>query len=255
MMGTTLALAALLLTAQVVTPPDPRVKKQQAEATQHYRAGLSHLGSERFEKAAEEFRAAIGLDPLLVMAHYGLGQTYMAVKRYPDAIEAYRGCKKAYQDLAALKQSRELETSGRREDTERDMRDMLRELQMQLSQPISQSERERIGRQILDIEGSLDSLRRLKGMGLGESAIPPEFSLALGSALFRGGQVVEAEAEYLEALKINPKYGQVHNNLAVICMMSGRLDEAEEHVKAAEKSGLKVGREFKEELARRRQAQ
>jgi len=255
MMATALVLATLLLTSQASSPPDPRVKKQRAEAMQHYRAGLKHLGSEHFEKAAEEFRAAIALDSLLVMAHYSLGQAHMSMKDYQSAVSSYRGCQQAYREVAALQQNQELRAQEQREDSVRELKDAIRELQYRLGQRISDTERMQIQQRILGIETSIAALQQLRGLGLGADAVPAEFSLALGSALFRAGQIVEAEGEYREALKVNPKYGEVHNNLAVICMMSGRLDEAEEHVKAAEKAGLKVSREFKEELGRRRQAQ
>ncbi len=248
-----LALSALLVAGQFGSPPDPRVQKQRVEAMQHYRAGLDHLGSERFDQAEQEFRAALGLDPLLVLAHYALGQTHMAMKSYPEAVGAYRNCKRAYQELAALKQTRELEANERREDSVRDLRDMVRELQLRLSQPMSDAERVRIQQRIQNLEAGIEGLERLKGLGLGADAVPPEFSLALGSAHFRAGQVAEAEVEYREAVKVNPKYGEAHNNLAVICMMTGRLDQAEMHLKAAEKAGLKVSREFKEDLRRRRE--
>ncbi len=247
-----ISLCGLLPLVQAGRPPDPELRIKRTQAMLHYRAGLGHLGSEHFEKAEQEFRAAVALDPLLALGHYGLGQACMGRKGYLDAIGAYRGAKQAYLELAALRQSRELEASERREDSVRDLRDAVRELQVQLSRVRSESERVRLQLRIQSLEAGIDGLERLRGLGLGADVVPAEFSLALGSAHFRAGQLVEAEVEYREALKVNPKYGEVHNNLAVICMMSGRLDEAADHVKAAEKAGVKVHSELKADLSRRR---
>src|SRR5258705_11803304 len=68
----------------------------------HYRLGEDLMHNEQFEKAADEFQSAIKLDPLLTIAHYELGQSYMALRRYVEAIRAYVGCRNAYETLAGL---------------------------------------------------------------------------------------------------------------------------------------------------------
>jgi len=82
-------------------------------------------------------------------------------------------------------------------------------------------------------------LERVRGLD-GAVEPPAEFSLALGSAYLRKGSIVEAERAYREALKLRPKYGEAHNNLAVICIKRGDYEEAYTHVKAAQKAGFKV---------------
>jgi Flp pilus assembly protein TadD len=59
---------------------------------------------------------------------------------------------------------------------------------------------------------------------------------------------VDAEREYREAIKANSRLGEAHNNLAVICLLTGRLDEAEKEMKAAEKSGFVVSPRLKDDL-------
>ena len=44
--------------------------------------------------------------------------------------------------------------------------------------------------------------------------------------------------------------GEAHNNLAVICMMAGRLEEAESGIKAAEETGFTVSPRLKDDLKR-----
>ena len=54
---------------------------------------------------------------------------------------------------------------------------------------------------------------------------------------------------------MNGKLGQAHNNLAVICMLTGRLDEAEAEVKLAERNGFRVNPRFKDDLNAARKKQ
>ena len=41
---------------------------------------------------------------------------------------------------------------------------------------------------------------------------------------------------------------EAHNNLAVVLMLTGRLEEAEREMKTAEKAGFRVSPQFKEDL-------
>jgi tetratricopeptide (TPR) repeat protein len=77
---------------------------------------------------------------------------------------------------------------------------------------------------------------------------PAWISLALGSAYFRSDRMSDAEREYREALRAEPKLGEGHNNLAVVLMLTGRYEEADEEIKAAEKAGFRVNPQLKEDL-------
>src|SRR5262249_59720986 len=77
---------------------------------------------------------------------------------------------------------------------------------------------------------------------------PAEFSLALGSAYLHAGRMEDAEKAYGEAIQVNPKMGEAHNNLAFVYFRSGRLDQAEAELKAAEKAGFSVNPRFKEDV-------
>ena len=83
------------------------------------------------------------------------------------------------------------------------------------------------------LESRLQQLETERRRGIHGIETPAEFSLALGSAYFRAGQLEDAEREYREAIKASPKMGEAHNNLAVVCMMTGRHELAEAEIKAA----------------------
>jgi Flp pilus assembly protein TadD len=82
-------------------------------------------------------------------------------------------------------------------------------------------------------------------------AVPAGVWLALGSAHFRTQQIPEAELSFREALKIDPKLGPAHNNLAVIHMLRGEYADARESLKRAERAGVLVSAQFKADLEQR----
>ena len=84
--------------------------------------------------------------------------------------------------------------------------------------------------------------------------MPAEFSLALGSAYLRSGRMDDAAKAYGEAIKVNPKMGEAHNNLAFVHFRAGRLDEAAAELKAAEKAGFAVNPRFKDDVEKARKA-
>jgi Tfp pilus assembly protein PilF len=84
------------------------------------------------------------------------------------------------------------------------------------------------------------------------SPVPSVVSLALGSAYFRSERFADAEREYKATIAADPKSGEAHSNLAVVYLYSGRYDEAEDEVKAAEKTGFKVNPNLKEDIRKKK---
>jgi tetratricopeptide (TPR) repeat protein len=213
------------------------------EALRHFRDGQELLVAERFEQAAGEFMAAIELDPLLTLAHYGLGQSYMALKRYASAVQAFVGCRDAYASIAAMRQSDALGADRRMDDEMRELRDSLarvRSGQIKGSGPALEQQ----------LEKRLDELETMRRNRNDRSQTPAEVSLALGSAYYRNNQAADAEREWLAATAANPRLGEAHNNLAVLYLLSGRKKNAEDAVKAAERARFRVNPQLKADIAK-----
>jgi len=243
-------LTALVLGALAAASPAQELLEQQhrEEARKHYQAGQEYMLSEAFEKAEGEFKSATDLDPNLVMAFYGLGQARMALKKYPDAVQAYTACRDLF--------LREASTDRRsKQEKDRQLRDEIREMEQLISRVRSTQTRREVG----SVEGQLVSLEQrlsvLKDQfGRDDHAgprVPAEVSLGLGSAHFRQNQLEQAEQNYRAAIGVDGKLGAAHNNLAVIYMLTGRFDEAEREIKAAEKAGFAVSSQFKQDLKQR----
>ena len=117
----------LLAAGLLLLGPTP----EQLQAQERLKEGQRLMTTEKFEAAAQAFREAIELDPILTMAHYGLGQAHMALKQYPSAVTAFRGAREAFQKRVAEGNTRRMEDSAAREERIRALREQIREIQEQ----------------------------------------------------------------------------------------------------------------------------
>jgi Tfp pilus assembly protein PilF len=240
------ALSLLVATVSIPTSAQRIDDVRHTQALQRYRSGQELMLAEQFEKAAREFSGAIELDPLLAIAHYGLGQSYMAQKRYASAIQAFVGCREAYSNLAGMRETNRMTTDRMIDDEIREMQTAIAMVRGgQIKGYNSESK-------ITELEARIDDLKRIQREPVTLFRTPAEVSLSLGSAYFRNGNRETAETEWKAALQVNPKLGEAHNNLAVIYMQTDRLDAADEELKLAEKAGFRVNPQFKADLRQRR---
>jgi tetratricopeptide (TPR) repeat protein len=232
-----LAITTLVNVGTAGAGPQLATEQNRREALQVYRIGMELLSREEFEKAAAQFSRAIAKDPLLTRAHYGAGQAYMALRRYASAVKSYSECLEAFRALHGLQVTHRFEVEQQRDDEMRELRETIRSL-TQAGQSL----------RAVQAEGRLRDLERQKTTLEGPYQPPAAVLLALGSALFRGGNTEGATEQWQAAVAADPKLGEAHNNLAVVYLQAGRLDDADREVKLAEKSGLRVNPQFKEDL-------
>ena len=218
----------------------------------HHRRGWQYLRNEDWASAREEFQQAIRIVEVFPTAYYGLGKAHMGAREYAAAVTSFSTSRDQYLMLIGRDFTSQLEAKQRRQDQIQELRSLIDELRTQPGMStISATARSRqlrdfteYLRQLEDTERSGHSLSR-------DVAVPAEIYLSLGSALFRSNRFPEAEAEYLNALKVNKDFGEAHNNLAVIYMMKYRYQDALTHLKAAEKAGYRVNPELKEQIKSR----
>ncbi len=243
--ATALSMGPSAWAAQSPTSTDAISQESRKEAVQHYQAGMEKMQAESFPEAAEEFQTAIKLDRLLVLAHYQLGEARMALKEYPEAVEALEGCISVHKELTALHET-DRALSEKRLDEEIQA---LKDSQQALARGTKSAQP---GNDALRLESRLHELEQQRRRGTAPPDVPAEFSLALGSAYLRSGRMDDAAKAYGEAIKVNPKMGEAHNNLAFVHFRAGRLAEAAAEIKAAEKAGFAVNPRFKDDVEKAR---
>ncbi len=235
--------ATFLVSALLTAPAGAQIVDElsRRQALQLYRIGQQLLVAEQFEKAEEQFAKAVELDPLLTLAHYGRGQALMALRRYASAVQALRRCREAYEQIASLRQRDAAES-------DRLQREEINELRESVAR-VRTGQIRGAGPALLQrLEARLEDLERTRATSVGRLHTPAEVSLALGSASFRNGQIEEAEEQWKAAVVVNPRFGEALNNLAALYAITGRKKQAEDAVRAAERSGFRVNPQLKDDI-------
>ena len=140
-------------------PPDVT----EARALGRLKEAQRLMGEDEFPAAARAFQESIDLDPLLFMAHYGLGRARMATKEYAAAAAAFERARETFQ-------AREEENAHRRARQAAAREDRMRLLQQAV----------RSGRTNFDVRGvqaELAMLEAAKAVSQGANDVPAPLSL------------------------------------------------------------------------------
>jgi len=239
-------------TAALAQPPVPRLNLADTQrANLHYRLGWEALRAEAWADAVKEFQQALELDRKFKLAYYGLGRSLMALRRFDEAARAYEASRDLYQQQASEKFTNQFEVDKMRQDDQQQLQTALDALQRRggaNSSPTLMIQIAQLKTQIEHIKTKRDAIRDISL----QSVVPAFVSLALGSAYFRQERFDDAERAYKAALDDDPTFGEAHNNLAVLYMMTGRLDDSTKEIALAEKSGFRVNPQFKQDLEAKR---
>jgi tetratricopeptide (TPR) repeat protein len=239
--------AVILAATSAATAGQVGDEATRVKALAHFRAGQELMLGEQFAKAEAEFVQAIDLDPLLTLAHYGLGQSRMAQKKYPGAVRAFTACREAYRKIYMLQQSDAAALDRRVQFEVRELQDsinMLRSGRIKSFGGVAST----ADTKIAQLETRIRDLERLRQTGSGAFQPPAEVLLSLGSAHFRNGELPAAEEEWKAATAVNSRLGEAHNNLAAVYAMSGRKQDAANAVRAAERAGYRVNPQLKRDI-------
>src|SRR5688500_13728813 len=238
-----MAYVAVLLTAVLLGAP---TSGSEAAAAQHVKKGQRLLADEKFAEARVEFRAAIALDPMVLPAHYGVGQASMALKDYPAAVAAYEQARTVFHKIASQARG---EAGRAREQHLEQLRARIDEIRRAGGTP------DEMRTKIQHYQRQLDDAERgTSESGLLPGTTPAPLSLSLGSAHLRNNNLAEAERAYREALTADGKLAEAHNNLAVVLFLTGRAKEAREQATLAEAGGFKVPSGLKRDIEQAIQA-
>jgi tetratricopeptide (TPR) repeat protein len=228
----------------------PQRNQNRSRAMPAYKLGLEELRSEQWEKAAADFQRAIDIDPTFEMSFYALGRSMMPQKKYAEAAAALAKCRDLYTAQAGRQFSNQQELQQYRRDRITELDEVIRQNQ-QGGQTMRSAE---TIRQLTESRRLMqENLQRGTNVSM-EMSVPSFVSMALGSAYFRLGRLADAEREYKATIDVDPKTGEAHSNLAVVYLQTGRFEEAEKSVKAAEKTGFKVNPMLKDDIKAKQKA-
>lgn len=231
-----------------VIPASAQQLNARERARPAYDRGIEEMRMEALEAAARSFQSATEVDPTFDAAFYMLGRTYLSLRQYEAAVQALTSCRDIHLAEASRVSQDRREGARLRKERVDELRRFIGELE--LVQPQTDRIREQI-RQFEERIRQIENLDREAGAQK-YMAVPAYVSLSLGSAYFRAGDLAEAEKAYLETVATDSKIGEAYNNLAVVYMETGRYAEAEQAVKDAEKTGMRVPQALKDEIRKRK---
>ena len=212
------------------------------------RLGWEALRAEKYEQAVKSFQEAIDIRRDYEYAHYGLGRTYLAMRRYGDAVTVLEKCKNLYLAQGSRQFTNVQEATRFREDRVVEIDEQIRLLR---TGPQTAQTQDLIRQYETTKRDLQENIRRSQGMTI-DATVPGWVSLSLGSAYFRSGRLKEAEGAYVEAVKSDARLGEAYNNLAVVYLETGRFDEALASLESAKKAGVKVNPELEKAIRSRK---
>jgi len=214
-----------------------------SRASKLHKKGVRALQTGELERARESFNESLKILPSYPDAHIGLGQIAMGQGSFEEALNHFNAAKEGYRELGESL----VDVQARRyADAQRQIN--------QLQDSIRQIQSQGAGGGMLQVnintmENQIQQLQAIEPPNREAASEPPgEVYFYIGNALFQLNRRPEALEAWETCRDKSPKFAMVHNNLALVYMMSGRLEAAKESLAKAEELGFPVNPQFKQDL-------
>jgi tetratricopeptide (TPR) repeat protein len=173
-------------------------------ADEAIKCGTSLYAQDKYAEAVEVFKKAVGLDPRMFRAHYGLAMSYEALGKFKEAAASYKVALTLTPDAAR----------------DKPVEMLLAQYALGNSYAAAGQHEEAIGvyRQIIAREATTPL---------------PQVHYNIGLSLSALGRQQEAAAAFEKAVELKPDYAEAHYNLGVLHSGAERYAEAVESFRRA----------------------
>ncbi len=214
-------------------------------ANKYFEDGKKHFLKEEYRKAEKELKKCLDKMPEHSGACFFLSQISDKKGNLDQALEQIEKAKENFARMVRIKTNIEQLYIFELQEQRSQKEERLRELQQGLSN-VAPQDRSKIQSAIGAIEGEIATINsRLTKPIPTEEEMPADYFYLHGNIFFKLRKLEEAYAQYQEAIRINPKYGEAYNNLANLYYMSKQYQKALDCLNQAEASGAEVNPAFK----------
>lgn len=239
---------ALSLALTIAGTAAAQTTLERERARPHNRHGWELMTAESWERAAQSFQQAVAIDNTFEDAFYGLGRAQIALRQYVAAIATLTTCRQLYVAQAGRHFTGQQDAQRYRQDRIIEIDEQIRQVQGMPPTAQQQNLLRQLNNQRRDIQNAIT-----KGSSISlDATVPPWVSLSLGSAYFRSGRLADAEREFKAAIDTDGRFGEAHNNLAVVYFETDRIAEADASLKDAKKAGFKVNPQLEQAIKGRK---
>ena len=219
-------------------------------ATPFYLDAAKQFAKDNLDKAEKKLLEALAIMPEHADAYYLMAQIQLKRKEFSQALASITAAEKNYATIAKFHTF----THQQYLDQLRQQRQGLQEQLDQIRERLSQMPASSHGRS--DYEKSTQAITRtIQQIDTRlNSPIPPTFEIPAGyfyihgNVLYRLGMLVDAAAQYQEAIRIDPNLGNAYNNLALVSFSLGKYQEALDCLLRAEAAWVKINPDFRRAL-------
>jgi tetratricopeptide (TPR) repeat protein len=175
----------------------------------------------------------------------------MALQQYDASARALERSRDSYAHAGTEDAEHRLLANVARQNQISVLRRRLADLESPITPTTSRGAMPSSSTEVLDLKQQIRTLmaEREPGPITGKLAPVPAFvSLALGSAYFHLQRLPDAERAFRDALAVEPKFGEALSNLALVCLVTGRAQEAQSYVRTAEEARFSINPELKRQI-------
>lgn len=235
------ALVAAAIATGTALPAADVSPRELQRATAASVQGFQALQQGDLSRASQLFEEALTSVPGFPNARVGLGHVAYARRQYEAALNHYTG---ARDEISRLQDDVLNAEFLSHEDAQRKILKYEDDIRTLESLPGAD-----VATQVRELQRAIEEMRRVHAPVRSEPVHPPaEIYYHRGNALFQLGRIDEAIADWETCARFAPKFGAVHNNLAVAHWKLGQLLLARDELAMARELGVKVDPEFEKTL-------
>lgn len=230
------------------TKNDSQLLSRFEDANAHCEKARKLFAKKDLSGTRQALEDSLRLFPELAEAHLLMAKVFYIENNFEQALLEVILAKNGHLSTATLLQRMQQDRMTWLRERRQEKEETISELRARLA-TVPAEQKQQVQLQIYRVEKDKDEIdRMLYGTTPTANQIPAEYFFFHGNVLLRLKDYTEAAAQYDEALKSNPGYGDAANNLASLYFTTGEYEKALAVVKGVETHGVLVNPELKKAI-------